>query len=691
MLVLGGFLASCTHDDLDYSSIVENKKAAYQEVFVDTYGKIDPNQTWGFGSESAATARGLTRGDVDTWSLSNHNDGWMDFLDFEVPTGAIKVASSDQTLTNGTYHITKDFTGTLNFADNFVGDVYVDAKITQFSGNLTTLNLYILKDGSWECASTTGNITVYNLGNLILPSWGLKNQNIKNIYNGGYFQLGSEEENVNPDIADGTGLYSNSSATINIIGKKEKDYDWETGTDLKFTCDVHSYMYVTGDLKIQNSRTQYICGLIVSGHLEMTQGNLQTSYVKANDIKFDGSSIWLLPQGYIVANKISMVNSATYIYGYTDSRGLVETTDWYFRNHNNFTSAFSDNIYFKIDGSIDIEERVDRDNGNGGTQTNNETNTYDTAADYIASQNGKELADRINSGISVTPDCGGSYGNSGGDDITIPTDKGETSGNVITVETTTEYYETTELIEQGRVFCEDLGQISSNDLDFNDAVFDAYVYKIIQSTHTTVTENDIMVKEETVKVDSTYKTSIVLLAAGGTLELTVAGKEVHNELGGNPTSTIINTITSEDEAYYNTYVANNPVVLGKDFGYSSIADIPIRVRYGNGSVLELTAETGWAPHKILVPIGTPWCKERVNIADAYLDFKNYVGSSQNFWEGQTNGDKLYFNLTYASSDAQRTTGSVLINKTTETSSRTEGSSTSGGYQNDEPVLSRELR
>ena len=64
-LVLGGFIAACSHDDIDYSSIVDGKLKAYQEVFVDAYGKIDPNQNWGFttvSGQESVTATRITRG-----------------------------------------------------------------------------------------------------------------------------------------------------------------------------------------------------------------------------------------------------------------------------------------------------------------------------------------------------------------------------------------------------------------------------------------------------------------------------------------------------------------------------------------------------------------------------------------------------------------------------------------------------
>lgn len=240
------------------------------------------------------------------------------------------------------------------------------------------------------------------------------------------------------------------------------------------------------------------------------------------------------------------------------------------------------------------------------------------------------------------------------------------------------------------MFCEDLGQISSNDLDFNDVVFDAYVYKITPITHLVVTEDGVEVTNTTTEGEPTYKTEIVLLAAGGTLQLSLAGVEVHNKLGGNPTSTIINTAGTGDNAYGNVSATSDPMVLGTDFNYSSIVSIPIRVLYGNGETLELTAAQGWAPHKILVPVGTKWCKERVNIADAYTNFRSYVGSSKKFWEGTIDDSKLYKhpkdNYSPRSTEAETTRTGTEGPTTTYRNTGTQ--STTGGYQGEE-VLSRE--
>ena len=276
--------------------------------------------------------------------------------------------------------------------------------------------------------------------------------------------------------------------------------------------------------------------------------------------------------------------------------------------------------------------------------------------------------------------------------ITIPIDQGETTEDRVKIETTIEHYKKTELIEQGRVFCEDLGQISTNDLDFNDVVFDAYVYKETTQTRTIILEDGVLRSDVTVNVDSTYKTTIVLLAAGGTLQLSLAGSEVHNLLGGNPTTTIINTATDSQGAYGNTFYTNDPVVMGTDFSYSSIVEIPIKVFYTSGKTLELKAEQGWAPHKILVPIGTKWCRERVNIANAYKDFLNYVGSSQDFWEGTIDSSLLYSHPkdTYQPRSTQVSVELTSIEGPTTTYRDKGTTSTTGGYQNEE-VLSRQTR
>lgn len=63
-LLAGFYLTSCTHDDIEYSSLYEEKTQSYDKVFKELYGTIDPNHDWGFKSLGSAYSgtRALTRG-----------------------------------------------------------------------------------------------------------------------------------------------------------------------------------------------------------------------------------------------------------------------------------------------------------------------------------------------------------------------------------------------------------------------------------------------------------------------------------------------------------------------------------------------------------------------------------------------------------------------------------------------------
>lgn len=135
--------------------------------------------------------------------------------------------------------------------------------------------------------------------------------------------------------------------------------------------------------------------------------------------------------------------------------------------------------------------------------------------------------------------------------------------------------------EEGRIICEDLG--TSDDFDFNDIVFDATIY-----------------------TDGTC--DITILAAGGTLDITVAGEDIHSHTGKMTT-----------KCNY---------ALPTKTGYSHLIDIPIVVTTTNSAgeitSYELHCKAGAAPQKICVPKTYKWCTERTHIDDAYPEFKEWV-------------------------------------------------------------------
>lgn len=149
--------------------------------------------------------------------------------------------------------------------------------------------------------------------------------------------------------------------------------------------------------------------------------------------------------------------------------------------------------------------------------------------------------------------------------------------------------------ESGRIICEDLGTIG--DFDFNDVVFDATIYE-------------------------SGKTVITILAAGGTLDITVAG--VNTAVLGK----LINTGLGERKEAY-TFTAQD--------NYNSLIEIPIIVSKkdaaGEITSYELSAEIGKAPQKICVPTTFKWCKEYKSISLAYPGFKTWVTGGK-FWSGE---------------------------------------------------------
>jgi len=205
------------------------------------------------------------------------------------------------------------------------------------------------------------------------------------------------------------------------------------------------------------------------------------------------------------------------------------------------------------------------------------------------------------------------------------------------------------------VFCEDLGRASREDLDYNDLVFDARTWKYEKYTiNWTWHYNDASDANPATKTkgDSTLTETqnyadIKLLAAGGTIPITIVGRQVHS-LFNKPAdiATMINTRDNNSNVY-GSFDVRSAIAVGdkaqgdtlmkfktKDGdrfelwlipGYEHIKDIPIVSSFDGAQVTELNANQGQAPHKILVEYGTTkWVSERKNLALAYPNFSNYV-------------------------------------------------------------------
>ena len=592
-MALGLAAVGCTHD-ADYSEHHRKAQivAEYNNVFVKVFGEPAADQDWGFGTSSG------TRAAADTWTL-NHTDGWESYLGFpqtsdelveqmkDLGITAIDITAANFRTDGTVYYIPENFNGDvldLGYKIEFKGgmSLYNFGKV---SGGIRNVNFtgtdpvsfYNAKDATLTFdVQSGGEHNIYNTGDLTVCQY----QNIDKLYNSGELVLERNHHQYwsndggRADIPDDMSIYSaGDDAKISLP---------DGASSFKATCDIHHTVYATDYFYLENSRIQYICGLEITGNnsvLKMVAGNLQTSFVKANEIEFmnGATSFWLLPEAHVVANKILFKPSGNYFHGYEGSNAFVETTDFYFENKNDLTHSFSNNIYFKVSGSIEIngcfknahseEWKKDHPSDNG------QYHKYTNMDDYLANTEDEYnlVAGRLNAGnTSGSPACG----------LPWNTPKGE------------------EWIFQCRIFAEDLTVSEASDFDFNDVVFDVYYNQ-----------------------DRT-DTKIQLLAAGGTLPLTVDGTEVHAQFGLDNTTTMINTGDVdgvENNLKADAYKLNR---------YVEPINIAIMV-FKNGQWIELEAKEGKPAAKFAVADQSmEWCDERQNIDEKY-NFSEWVKNPSN--------------------------------------------------------------
>lgn len=266
------------------------------------------------------------------------------------------------------------------------------------------------------------------------------------------------------------------------------------------------------------------------------------------------------------------------------------------------------------------------------------------------------------------------------------------SGGSTSTSTRTDRVERWRLVQQGRIFCEDLGttDITTSDIDFNDAVFDAKLWRVgqfdVYYTNNESREGDYIAglyNNEKENGKFKYVAEILLLAAGGTMPLKIGGDdgfEIHSKFGeGQEPSrtightTIINTMGQPSQANFSTTVNTDNEckavrvfvdvtkyvveILNPEDPEIGLDVIPIDVKWNtpdHQSVEELSDKYGQAPQKLCVPIGTRWVYERIPITPvkdennnvvkdgAYLKFADYAKTrSPLFWNEGNIEDLLY--------------------------------------------------
>ncbi len=373
-----------------------------------------------------------------------------------------------------------------------------------------------------------------------------------------------------------------------------------------------------------------------------------------------------------------MVNSSTHEFGFSNSNGQG-------RLFKNFRMEKIDGNYYV---GFDFESwRSSEANGNEGVKR-----------DYIYN-------DWI---VKIVPGKG-----SGGSTTTEHEFKAKTRT------TKTEYYKKRTRLQYGRVFCEDLGgnytASDRKDFDYNDVVFDAYLWKeeewkivtiyetyevtIVDANNNPITVNGVVKKKtsEPKQVDrqesvngTKYYADICLLATGATKALKVGGQsttEVHSAFGGYSVDCMINTFdeNTERQGGFGYHATAEPVTFEqidvteyiKSEADETINSIPIFVLWdsttGGSAAATVTAVRGDVPQKFMSKTKEKWTSERCFLGDAYPNFTNWVTNKNNPFTTGSNEAHLYQG--YPSKDAgldfnvpigdQSTTRSEIIRTTYE--------------------------
>lgn len=600
LMAFGLVAASCTKSEFDY--VYDNSpQAQFNQQFIDTYGAIAPGHDWGF---SSASMKGASMRGASTWN-GDHTcleENWEAKLEnIKLPDGAFQLDQEGNSYYNdylwpepGTVYkipsnatvmyLSEDFNGLFAFEGNIPAGavLYNYGTVTGFSGNFSgTITIYNLGTMTYNPGSQDHN--VINTGTLYVKDNDACAKILK-LYNGGHLEFDGSPAQLHSKST----YYSNGEGTI----------DMPYGGVIESACDIHGTINVTGNLNIQTGSTdKKICGIVATGRVQNTAGRLEVSYINADDIYFEGNNIYLTPGAHLKANTMEFDKAACDVHAAAGSNALVEVTkNIHFMNDNDFNRTFSDNIYFKIDGSIDMNGQT-----NGGF-TEADRKLYDSADKYIEAHGNPN--DKLNAGDAKgAPECGKPW--------TVGTPKNNK-----------------EVGATKRIIAEDLAAENGSDFDYNDVVFDAHIEA----------ENGV------------YTAYIDVKAAGGTMPLYVGGKEVHTEVFGvSSYTTMINTnaaggrdnLTAQQYTYVLTAADLEKAGDNVNDLVALLNYIPVVVHKGK-EVIELTTTPGAAPEKIAVDPEYKWTKERMKLSDAYEKFEQYVrNSSLEWWTPVSNESLLY--------------------------------------------------
>ena len=617
---------------------IEKKNADFTQSFTNRYGTIDSNNDWGFGNIGKAKTRSAVEGRANAFSCSFTFPTTPEASIYaeSVPEGVIYEGDLNNPWNAG--QKVQNYDQVYN-QSTFPKAIWVDA-------NAPTMQ--------FDNANTQNDISVYVVGEVAPTSLYLRagcklylTKGAKLTLPGTDYSFG--QNNMQVYVADGAELICNgqlqfSTSKLYNNGKVTANTIDVAGTGMIYN-SAKGTIKTTGVIKYSNAESVVVNdGKIEAAYLG-TEGGSKFMNNGITDLSGDteissNDNIWVNNGKYITENFTYTAGSAEVInncmltvrnkfyigLGSTTTNGFkvdggVLTKD--FEAHGPANIFMASNTVFKVTNQAKMEITVV---GNGiygpesgdyavfqaknivGLEDNNYCVSYFNKLCVVADTH---FAHAYLDGTSDAAKANGGVGNNPTyyfDPATVKMCVNGTNPDFSIAETECNpgiEGDTEEIQYAVRIICEDLG--ASDDFDFNDVVFDA------------------LIKDG--------KTYIKVLAAGGTLPLTVAGKEVH-DIFGVSTTTMVNT---QPNAHNATKTDKQEFVI--DQAYPSYKDIPVMVGVDananpmtNEGMTTLKAEKGAAPQKIAVDTNFEWCDERQQIEDKYTNFGEYVQKSGTRWQ-----------------------------------------------------------
>ena len=615
-------LASCSR--FDYTLISEGEQAYlnYENAFIEKFGEPAPDQTWGFGSADA-NGGGVAQGAIT-----------------RAATRAIPFpsdAASEKFLSN--VPDTVEYYGNINNGGGYANGIsYID-------GNISSINIW----GGWDGSQTTGG-TLYITGNVDFTSGSYYVAPNTEIYlvSGSTLKL---TESQAQNLQKGCKYYIASGATLKVNGEIKLNsceiYNHGTIEATKLSPNEISLLYNVGtltisdaitlnnaDSKIVNDGTITAASLLTAGSAKF-QNNGDATISGATTVNSNGN-IWVNNGKYTtgtftyeagsseVVNNCKMKVNGQFYFNLGDNAGqncfrmdagASCEADTYLAKgpHNIYMGA---GALFKVNGTA----TMDATKANYGVYG-------PTSGGYAVFQAQNIVAGTAGQGYEIT------YGNNlyvvanthfaqgySGTYPFIDFKGGCSESNIFIEGNMPNYSITSSECNPGfggkpepkaiRIIAEDLSASEGSDFDFNDVVFDVQMNWPSEGKHT-----------------------ITLLAAGGTLPLTIAGEEVHAKFGV-PTNKMVNTESWTEQ--------RDPVTFVIEGNYANANEIEVRVQKGSDWPL-LTAPKGKAASKIAVSTDYEWVKELQDITNAYRQFDTYVttGKPAKWWESDKNDTYIY--------------------------------------------------